>query len=103
MIRINDKFKNKKKKKKVENPKIGKLDENMNYQIKNVEKIETSFGKRYVLVNEDNTKYWPNKSIEQFIREHKDVKEFEIITSEFKTFKNKKGEEIRYLDVDINY
>ena len=47
--------------------------------------------------------FWPNKSIEQFIREHKDVKQFEINTSEFKTFKNKKGEEIRYLDVDINY
>ena len=103
MMRINEKFKNHWCVEKVDNPKIGKLDENMNYQIKNVEKIETSFGKRYVLIDEENERFWPNKSIEQFIREHKDVKQFEINTSEFKTFKNKKGEEIRYLDVDINY
>ena len=33
--------------------KIGKLDEKTTYQIKDVEKIETSFGKRYVLVDNE--------------------------------------------------
>ena len=99
----NNKYKNHWTPEKPENPKIEKLDENMNYQIKDVEKIETSFGKRYVLVDEENAKYWPNKAVEEFIREHKKVKQFEVVTSEFKIFKNKKGEEIRYLDIDINF
>ena len=83
--------------------KIGKLDEKTTYQIKDVEKIETSFGKRYVLVDDKNNKYWPNKAVEGFIHQHKDIKKFELITSEFKSFLNKKGEEINYLDVSINF
>ena len=71
---------------------IGKLEEKTTYQIKNIEKIETSFGKRYVLVDNDNNKYWPNKAVERFIHQHKDIKQFELITSEFKSFLNKKGE-----------
>ena len=84
-------------------PKIEKFDEETEYKIKNVDKIETSFGKRYVLINEDDTRYWPNKAVEKFIHEHKNIKQFKIKTSEFKTFKNKKNEEIRYLDVDIYF
>ena len=83
--------------------KIEKLYEETEYNIKNVEKIETSFGKRYVLVDEDDTKYWPNKAVEKFIHEHKNIKQFKIKTSEFKTFENKKGEKIRFLDVYIYF
>jgi hypothetical protein len=83
--------------------KVEKLDENETYEIKNVEKIETSFGKRYVLIDKEDNRYWPNKSIEKFIHEHKDIKKFKLQTSEFKSFLNKKGEEIRFLDVDIYY
>ena len=83
--------------------KIEKLYEETEYNIKNVEKIETTFGKRYVLINEDDVRYWPNKAVEKFIHEHKDIKQFKIKTSEFKTFTNKKGEEINYLDVSINF
>ena len=83
--------------------KVEKLNESETYEIKNVEKIETSFGKRYVLIDKDNTRYWPNKAVEKFIHEHKDIKKFKLQTSEFKTFLNKKGEEIRFLDVDIYY
>ena len=83
--------------------KIEKLEETKIYEIINVEKIETSFGKRYVLTDKENNKYWPNKSIEKFIHEHKDIKKFKLQTSEFKSFLNKKGEEIRFLDVDIYY
>jgi hypothetical protein len=28
---------------------------------------------------------------------------FKLITSEYKTFKNKKGDEIKFLSIDINY
>ena len=83
--------------------KVEKLNENETYEIKNVEKIETSFGKRYVLIDKEDNRYWPNKSIEKFIHEHKDIKKFKLQTSEFKSFLNKKGEEIRFLDVDIYY
>ena len=83
--------------------KIDKFDENETYEIKNVEIIETSFGKRYVLIDKDNIRYRPNKAVEKFIHEHKDIKKFKLQTSEFKTFLNKKGEEIRFLDVDIYY
>ena len=83
--------------------KIEKLVENLIYRIKDVQKIETSFGKRYVLIDDEGNKWWPNKSVEQFIHEHKGTKQFELSTSEFKTFKNKKGEEIRYLDINIDF
>ena len=83
--------------------KIGKFNESEIYKIINVDKIETTFGKRYVLTDENNDKYWPNKAIEKFIHEHKNIKQFKIKTSEFKTFTNKKGEEIRFLDVDIYF
>ena len=88
---------------KIESQKVEKLDENETYEIKNVEKIETSFGKRYVLIDKKDNRYWPNKSVEKFIHEHKDVTKFKLQTSEFKAFLNKKGEEINYLDVSINF
>ena len=65
--------------------------------------MQTSYGKKYVLVDENGNRYWTINKIDEFIKEHKDVKQFELITSEFKTFKNKKGDEIRDLTVDINY
>ena len=43
---------------KTESQKVEKLDENETYEIKNVEKIETSFGKRYVLIDKQNNRYW---------------------------------------------
>jgi len=85
------------------NNQINKLDENMTYQIKDVQKIQTSFGKKYVLIDNEDNKYWTIKKIDEFIKEHKQIKQFELTTSEYKTFKNKKGEEIRYLTIDINY
>ena len=82
---------------------ITKLDENTIYKIKDVEKLQTSFGKKYVLIDEEDNKYWTNNKVDEFIKEHKQIKQFELITSEYKTFKNKKGEEIKYLTIDINY
>ena len=82
---------------------ITKLDENTTYNIKDVQKLQTSFGKKYVLVDDFDNKYWTNNKIDEFIKEHKQIKQFELITSEFKSFKNKKGEEIKYLTININY
>lgn len=44
-----------------------------------------------------------DNKIDEFIKANKQVKQFELITSEFKIFTNKKGEAVRYLSVDINY
>ena len=82
---------------------INKLNENMIYKIKDVQKLQTSFGQKYVLIDEDENRYWTNNKIDEFIKEHKQIKQFELITSEFKTFMNKKGEDIKYLTIDINY
>ena len=82
---------------------IRKLDEKQTYQIKDVEKLKTAFGKKYVLVDDNDNRYWTINKIDEFIKANKQVKQFELITSEFKVFKNKKGEEIKYLDIDINY
>jgi len=82
---------------------IRKLDEKQTYNIKNVEKIKTPFGKKYILIDDNDNRYWTISKIDEFIKENKEIKEFELITSEFKVFTNKKGEAIRYLTVDINY
>ena len=82
---------------------INKLNENMIYKIKDVQKLQTSFGKKYVLIDEDDNKFWTNNKIDEFIKEHKQIKQFELLTSEFKTFKNKKGEDVKFLTIDINY
>ena len=82
---------------------INKLDEGLTYNIVNVEKINTNFGKKYVLVDDEVNKYWTNNKVDEFIKEHKEVKQFELTTSDYKTFKNKKGEEIKFLMIDINY
>ena len=44
-----------------------------------------------------------DNKIDEFIKANKQVKQFELITSEYKTFKNKKGDEIKFLSIDINY
>ena len=85
------------------NNQIKKLDEKTTYQIKDVEKLKTAFGKKYVLIDDKDNRYWTINKIDEFIKENKQVKQFELITSEFKIFTNKKGEAVRYLTIDINY
>lgn len=82
---------------------IRKLDEKTTYQIKDVEKLKTAFGKKYVLIDNNDNRFWTINKIDEFIKANKEVKQFELITSEFKIFTNKKGEAVRYLTVDINY
>ena len=85
------------------NNQINKLDEKHIYQIVDVQKLQTSFGKKYVLIDDSNNRYWTNNKVDEFIKAHKDIKQFQLITSEFKSFKNKNGNEIRYLTIDINF
>ena len=82
---------------------VNKLDERHIYMITDVQKLQTSFGKKYVLIDEVGSKYWTNNKIDEFIKAHKYIKRFQLITSEYKTFKNKKGDVIKYLSIDINY
>ena len=82
---------------------INKLAENMTYNIINVDKIQTSFGKKYVLIDDQNHRFWTNNKLDSFIKENKDVKKFVLKTSELKSFTNKRGEKICYLDIDIDY
>ena len=82
---------------------INKFDEQQIYKIKDVEKLQTSFGKKYVLIDEEDNKYWTNNKVDEFIKEHKQIKQIELITSEYKTFKNKKCDEIKFLFIYINY
>ena len=84
------------------NNQINKLDEKHTYQIVDVQKLQTSFGKKYVLIDDSNARYWTNNKVDEFIKAHKDIKQFQLITSEFKSFKNKKGDEIKYLSIDID-
>ena len=71
--------------------------------IVDVQKLQTSFGKKYVLIDDSNNRYWTNNKVDEFIKTHKDIKRFQLITSEFKTFKSKNGNEIRYLTIDIDF
>ena len=82
---------------------ISKLNESQIYNIVDVQKIQTAFGKKYILIDDDNNRYWTTKNIDEFIKENKQIKHFELSTSEFKIFTNKKGEAIKYLEIDINY
>ena len=38
--------------------------------IVDVQKLQTSFGKKYVLIDDSNNKYWTK--VDEFIKEHKD-------------------------------
>ena len=82
---------------------INKLVESKSYNIVDVQKIQTSFGKKYVLIDDSNNRYWTNNKLDSFIKDNKDVKKFTLTTSELKSFTNKKGQKICYLDIDIDY
>ena len=85
------------------NNQINKLDEKHVYHIVDVQKLQTQFGKKYELIDESNSRYWTYNKVDEFIKEPKDIKRFQLITSEFKTLKSKNGNEIRYLTIDIDY
>ena len=82
---------------------INRLEEKQTYNIKDVEKIKTSYGEKNILIDENNNRYWTLNKIDEFIKQNKEIKQFELITSEYKTFKNDLGQTIKYLSININY
>ena len=73
---------------------IKKSDENQTYNIVDVDKVKTSFGKNYILIDDNDNRYWTINKNDEFIKNNKEVKQFELIISEFKIFTNNKGEAI---------
>ena len=82
---------------------INRLEEKQTYNIKDVEKIKTSYGEKNILIDINNNRYWTINKIDEFIKQNKEIKQFELITSEYKTFKNDLGQTIKYLSININY
>ena len=58
---------------------IKKLDEKQTYNIVDVDKVKTLFGKKYVLIDDNDNRYWTINKIDEFIRKYKQVKNESII------------------------
>ena len=54
---------------------ISKLAEKHIYMITDVQKLQTSFGKKFVLVDEDDNQYWTNNQVNEFLKENRKVKQ----------------------------
>ncbi len=81
---------------------ISKIEPNKVYDIVDVEKLKTQFGIKFVLVADDNSRYWTNNKINEFINANKSVKKFHLETLTAKTFKSKSGE-VTYIPVEISW
>ena len=57
------------------NNQINKLDEKHIYMIVDVQKLQTSFGKKYVLIDDSNNRYWTNNEVDEFIKNTKILKD----------------------------
>ena len=83
------------------------------YTIEDVKPIKTKFGDSYILIDEDKTRFWSNKKINEFIKANPNIKKFTLETLEEKEFKkventdttgrSKKKKIIKYFDVKISY
>ena len=83
------------------------------YTIEDVKPIKTKFGDSYILIDEDKSRFWSNKKINEFIKANPNIKKFTLETleeKEFKTVENtdttgrsKKKKIIKYFDVKISY
>ena len=75
--------------------KIQKLEENKTYKNKDVITLQTSFGKNFVLVDEDDNQYWTNNQVNEFSKVNRRAKQLELNTNEFKSFQNRKSDKIK--------
>ena len=83
------------------------------YAIKDVKPIKTKFGNSFILIDEDNTRFWSNKKVNEFIKSNPNIKMFTLETLEEKQFstventdttgRSKKKKIIKYFDVKISY
>ena len=73
-------------------PKINKIEPNKIYNIKNRRIINTKYGTKSILVDEDNKSYWfPACMYKIFVR-YPDIKEFTLTTGNMTTYKGNNGE-----------
>ena len=85
---------------------IEKLIPDTIYTIVDIKPIKTKFGDNYMLIDENNNRYYSNKKLNTFIKTHKNIKKFTLETleeKEFTTIENKKKKIIKYFDVKISY
>jgi hypothetical protein len=85
---------------------IRKLTPQTIYNIIDVKSIKTKFGDNYMLIDEDNERFYSNKKLNEFIKTHRNIKKFTLETLEEKEFtitENKKKKIIKYFDVKISY
>ena len=86
--------------------KIEKLTPQTIYTIVDVKLIKTKFGDNYMLIDENNERFYSNKKVNEFIKTHRNIKKFTLETleeKEFTTYENKKKKIIKYFDVKISY
>ena len=80
-----------------------KLQPNHIYEIIEVNSIKTKYGYKSILVDDSGVEYWPNKKVEDFLAQNRNVTRFTLITSHEKEFTDKNKNIIKYFDVDIKY
>lgn len=85
---------------------IQKLTPQTIYTIVDVQLTKTKFGDNYILIDENNERFYSNKKLNEFIKTHRNIKKFTLETleeKEFTTTENKKKKIIKYFDVKISY
>ncbi len=60
------------------------------FMIVDVQKLQTSFGKKYVLIDDSNNRYWTNNKVDEFIKAHKDIKDSSQLHLNLKRSRTKK-------------
>lgn len=86
---------------------VNSLEARTTYQIIELKEIETTYGKTFIMTNSNLDKYWSNKKVCDYIKKNKIPLSdngkilFTIKTGDYKTFKSKDGQKIRYLNMLI--
>ena len=77
---------------------INKLAENQVYVFLKYQMVKTRYGFNYVLIDQEDNKYWSVSKINKFIEStNPDI--IEVITYNYDTFTNDKGKVIKCLDL----
>ena len=72
-------------------PKINKIEPNKTYNIRNRRIINTKYGAKAILVDENNNSYWvPACMYKVFVR-YPELKDFTLTTGEMTTYKGNNG------------
>ena len=77
---------------------INKLAENQVYVFLKYQMVKTRYGFNYVLIDQEDNKYWSVNKINRFI-ESSNPDIIEVITYNYDIFTNDKGKDIKCLDL----